>query len=221
MALSNAGSSPLTRGKRHFQALNNLVLRLIPAHAGKTGRGTAADPCRAAHPRSRGENGVVSPPLPVFDGSSPLTRGKQLAPVTSVIGGGLIPAHAGKTRTIRVAQVSAAAHPRSRGENGEEPEGPKVTVGSSPLTRGKPLGDHHLHTSARLIPAHAGKTVGVGIRGPRFGAHPRSRGENSVDGGFNWLANGSSPLTRGKRPHGHDLQPRRRLIPAHAGKTRA
>ena len=31
-----AGSSPLTRGKRHFQALNNLSLRLIPAHAGKT-----------------------------------------------------------------------------------------------------------------------------------------------------------------------------------------
>ena len=30
------GSSPLTRGKRHFRGLSHLALRLIPAHAGKT-----------------------------------------------------------------------------------------------------------------------------------------------------------------------------------------
>ena len=30
------GSSPLTRGKRHFHGLSHLALRLIPAHAGKT-----------------------------------------------------------------------------------------------------------------------------------------------------------------------------------------
>ena len=50
-------------------------------------------------------------------------------------------------------------------------------------------------------------------------AHPRSRGENLIGVAADLSAQGSSPLTRGKR----DPVPRRlkgrRLIPAHAGKT--
>ena len=51
-------------------------------------------------------------------------------------------------------------------------------------------------------------------------AHPRSRGENSERTEYLKRGSGSSPLTRGKRGgrrKGIDL---RRLIPAHAGKTR-
>ena len=51
-------------------------------------------------------------------------------------------------------------------------------------------------------------------------AHPRSRGENPRMASLRFRLDGSSPLTRGKppllRPGGHH----RRLIPAHAGKTR-
>ena len=50
-------------------------------------------------------------------------------------------------------------------------------------------------------------------------AHPRSRGENSGARSGLIRANGSSPLTRGKRGEllyvGHGAG----LIPAHAGKT--
>ena len=77
-----------------------------------------------------------------------------------------------------------------------------LTAGSSPLTRGKPDGVEVGAVTARLIPAHAGKTRGqLPGRGPsvvwmglipahagktrgktkagvRTGAHPRSRGEN-------------------------------------------
>ena len=54
---------------------------------------------------------------------------------------------------------------------------------------------------------------------PAGWAHPRSRGENtdlhSISGG----PEGSSPLTRGKRPLQNGLRRPLGLIPAHAGKT--
>ena len=73
--------------------------RLIPAHAGKTPAATSIRLDPAAHPRSRGEN--PSPRLGFVGdrGSSPLTRGKPvLCPDVHLVGG-LIPAHAGKTRS--------------------------------------------------------------------------------------------------------------------------
>ena len=71
------GSSPLTRGKRRPPRLRRRHVRLIPAHAGKT---SGTQPCastRRAHPRSRGENRLMSAALCTSRGSSPLTRGKH------------------------------------------------------------------------------------------------------------------------------------------------
>ena len=50
-------------------------------------------------------------------------------------------------------------------------------------------------------------------------AHPRSRGENLNQSTTEPTASGSSPLTRGKHGCGRGWRVRRRLIPAHAGKT--
>ena len=50
-------------------------------------------------------------------------------------------------------------------------------------------------------------------------AHPRSRGENLLQVLSELVKRGSSPLTRGKRVGPLVLRGRRRLIPAHAGKT--
>ena len=50
-------------------------------------------------------------------------------------------------------------------------------------------------------------------------AHPRSRGENFTRPRPASVVCGSSPLTRGKRRRPHPHPERRRLIPAHAGKT--
>ena len=71
------------------------------------------------------------------------------------------------------------AHPRSRGENGVCHGGVLSSRGSSPLTRGKPHSPPRRRRSARLIPAHAGKTGGRSIRRRGLRAHPRSRGENT------------------------------------------
>ena len=57
------GSSPLTRGKLARTGQVRRAPGLIPAHAGKTRRRSAAAVWSRAHPRSRGENsGRASPP---------------------------------------------------------------------------------------------------------------------------------------------------------------
>ena len=93
--------------------------------------------------------------------------------------------------------------------------------GSSPLTRGKLFVRRFSRGAARLIPAHAGKTAPPEREGPGAKAHPRSRGENPVFVYRTDLGCGSSPLTRGKLLARLDSGIGERLIPAHAGKTRA
>ena len=175
----DGGSSPLTRGKRR--------------------RDAQALPRRRAHPRSRGENssGVIG--VPCAMGSSPLTRGKPAHPRWPVEPLGLIPAHAGKTRSSPWLPSPSTAHPRSRGENLSSSSGLDFAGGSSPLTRGKPANGFRAESATRLIPAHAGKTRVVVLCAGQVGAHPRSRGENWISGAQLRGSEGSSPLTRGKQ----------------------
>ena len=159
LGLPGKGSSPLTRGKRPGLAWVGLGWGLIPAHAGKTPISSRRKHDRRAHPRSRGENKVVTRPVTRPAGSSPLTRGK--------------PAPAPTTR------LAKTAHPRSRGENAPVPDLGDALQGSSPLTRGKPGRGLRRRRGRRLIPAHAGKTPRLGPTSCNNGAHPRSRGENA------------------------------------------
>ena len=215
----DAGSSPLTRGKRRRLASPTGGRRLIPAHAGKTGPSHSRRACPGAHPRSRGENKVIGQGYSGAWGSSPLTRGKPLRGLPGAGPQGLIPAHAGKTTIANELLSAAGAHPRSRGENSTTPGRRLADTGSSPLTRGKRPVRRDGRTPAGLIPAHAGKTMRAG-RATRAGAaHPRSRGENPPFASWNDLMAGSSPLTRGKPPGPTDVEGEVGLIPAHAGKT--
>ena len=111
------------------------------------------------------------------------------------------------------------AHPRSRGENFNPSVGCVLVVGSSPLTRGKRVGNPEGRGGLRLIPAHAGKTRKLGSRTRCRWAHPRSRGENDAGWWTVQLGRGSSPLTRGKPRRWLIENVRGGLIPAHAGKT--
>ena len=194
------GSSPLTRGKHLDRRPAVQTHGLIPAHAGKTGRWRLRSTIRGAHPRSRGEN--IQPAIDAIKGagSSPLTRGKPKTGATLDGIGGLIPAHAGKTRAPPPARRRRPAHPRSRGENRSSRYAISTAAGSSPLTRGKHVLTHPPRARLGLIPAHAGKTRRTRdpLRYPR--AHPRSRGENDGAVGHADSSEGSSPLTRGKRP---------------------
>ena len=174
----NAGSSPLTRGKRELAPVYDAARRLIPAHAGKTRSADVAERTGPAHPRSRGENNARGDKIAGAFGSSPLTRGKrevielEIWPVgSSPLTRGkhqhvwrlhradrLIPAHAGKTSLASTAAQNSAAHPRSRGENSATPTVKGEFKGSSPLTRGKRGRLEVRDDPEGLIPAHAGKT---------------------------------------------------------------
>ena len=134
---NDTGSSPLTRGKQPTVILSVRVRGLIPAHAGKTDHPESSGLLPGAHPRSRGENTDSGSGRTVVTGSSPLTRGKLMAPPSRHTGGGLIPAHAGKTVDHDPRPVDDGAHPRSRGENPASYGGRGGLSGSSPLTRGK------------------------------------------------------------------------------------
>ena len=154
----SCGSSPLTRGKLLQAEGHALVAGLIPAHAGKTRPDPAPRRLSAAHPRSRGENFNRVQGRRSCRGSSPLTRGKLPTLSNSSRQRRLIPAHAGKTVELVPVVPGRTAHPRSRGENRTLSLMICISVGSSPLTRGKPASDRGHGTAVGLIPAHAGKT---------------------------------------------------------------
>ena len=174
------GSSPLTRGKQRRRTVHVGGVGLIPAHAGKTVTARTEAHRRAAHPRSRGENGCGRRHPVSVKGSSPLTRGKPSPFRVIVPSFGLIPAHAGKTDFRPRGLDRGRAHPRSRGENIHRILRVAWARGSSPLTRGKQAPQGRPHCMGRLIPAHAGKTHRVAWHTSDHTAHPRSRGENPI-----------------------------------------
>ena len=134
-----AEAHPRSRGENVIlPAETGRAAGLIPAHAGKTGAPRTGPNPRGAHPRSRGENLEMRVATPSRVGSSPLTRGKRRADRSLQTGGGLIPAHAGKTACSCAAWTRRRAHPRSRGENLATTDLTEFQMGSSPLTRGKP-----------------------------------------------------------------------------------
>ena len=213
------GSSPLTRGKHLVGGHTRRGGRLIPAHAGKTPRSACSFRVSQAHPRSRGENAPSASRSTRETGSSPLTRGKHVRHASVLVGGGLIPAHAGKTPRPGRTWEHSPAHPRSRGENAGSPYSMSQAQGSSPLTRGK-LGEAlHLPCAARLIPAHAGKTTGGHGGWGVVGLIPAHAGKTKTRPSTRRTRTGSSPLTRGKPLFGPFGLRAGGLIPAHAGKT--
>ena len=218
-AVSQSGSSPLTRGAPGDECFDAVYCGLIPAHAGSTSVTAANESDPRAHPRSRGEHTCCATLVPSLGGSSPLTRGAPHIKEVPEDKLRLIPAHAGSTCSGVSPSSSSEAHPRSRGEHRGRPPGLRVVRGSSPLTRGalKHVTIHHM--AMRLIPAHAGSTCSSKRRRGSASAHPRSRGEHALQQQAEAFAKGSSPLTRGARNLTLKCFSTRRLIPAHAGST--
>ena len=97
-----AWAHPRSRGENVSMApLGDQGWWLIPAHAGKTGNKTATAKQPQAHPRSRGENSLMPRMTLSPAGSSPLTRGKHGYAARRRRSDRLIPAHAGKTSSLR------------------------------------------------------------------------------------------------------------------------
>ena len=134
--LAAHGSSPLARGTYDYSDTYPGVPRLIPARAGNIMFTLRLSVLSPAHPRSRGEHAPRTAAAISTIGSSPLARGTYAGSVQVRQPGRLIPARAGNMRTFREQRLTAAAHPRSRGEHRKMTPPDLPHLGSSPLARG-------------------------------------------------------------------------------------
>ena len=125
-----------------------------------------------------GENGTPLSAEEAREGSSPRVRGKLGNGAMGLLGSGLIPACAGKTRARLGWVAGPEAHPRVCGENPELVMLDEAFAGSSPRVRGKPRRSCCSMDNRGLIPACAGKTNRPAVREALQGAHPRVCGEN-------------------------------------------
>ena len=208
------------RGKRAGHRLRPRPYRIIPAHAGQT---TATRcPCEspADHPRACGANLTADDAHASTAGSSPRMRGKHLFDAFRVRGGRIIPAHAGQTWRADASTTACPDHPRACGANMTGTAMLLPNAGSSPRMRGKQLPIAKMLAHVRIIPAHAGQTVGMVVFPRAQSDHPRACGANGPFITVSTQIFGSSPRMRGKRLPRRRYASRGRIIPAHAGQTR-
>ena len=193
------GSSPHTRGAPGTWRSGLRLRGIIPAYAGSTVKPWSKAFAVEDHPRIRGEHGSLDRRCVQGPGSSPHTRGARSAPASDSASGGIIPAYAGSTnKTIR-SFSRLPDHPRIRGEHLPRGSLSRLTIGSSPHTRGALVAPHRRHDRGRIIPAYAGSTIGT-----------QSRLLTCL---------GSSPHTRGALQDPTEPSQENRIIPAYAGST--
>ena len=131
----------------------------------------------------------------------------------------IIPAHAGQTALSSSSLVNATDHPRACGANVSSQSAMARKSGSSPRMRGKQLPIAKMLAHVRIIPAHAGQTVGMVVFPRAQSDHPRVCGANGPFITVSTQIFGSSPRMRGKRRAVQGLPGGGRIIPAHAGQT--
>ena len=152
------GSPPRMRGKLLSKRLKGTLLRITPAHAGKTKADRERSLAISDHPRACGENSRISHRTAFATGSPPRMRGKPVFQCDPYIVRRITPAHAGKTSRPSPRKAYSSDHPRACGENLSVSSGIQSIHGSPPRMRGKRPLVTVLSLRDRITPAHAGKT---------------------------------------------------------------
>ena len=138
--LSSHGSSPHTRGTRHYRGAHATTPRFIPAYAGNARSTAGRDSQSTVHPRIRGERATPCVNPMFSHGSSPHARGTPRDCGPTGAAPRFIPACAGNApRVSRRSRVSAV-HPRMRGERNFVHTVTETKPGSSPHARGTRAG---------------------------------------------------------------------------------
>ena len=173
-----SGSSPHTRGAPQARLRRGFRAGIIPAYAGSTVTPATAPGYLPDHPRIRGEHDDVAGDGGGAVGSSPHTRGARVATPPYPAASRIIPAYAGSTLSAASGWLSGGDHPRIRGEHRTSWTFHASICGSSPHTRGAPLGRDAGGCRRGIIPAYAGSTRRRGCRRGSRPDHPRIRGEH-------------------------------------------
>ena len=153
-----AGSSPHARGPRdsHLGWIGRKGI--IPACAGSTIDGHAADVNGKDHPRMRGVHPTGALVSSKEEGSSPHARGPLGAMTTGDKTYRIIPACAGSTDHQKVDVYKVKDHPRMRGVHFQRLWTQIKSAGSSPHARGPPPPRVCQSPRPGIIPACAGST---------------------------------------------------------------
>ena len=147
------------RGKVSIGQMRSYLVRITPAHAGKS-RLQLRGYCAAQdHPRPCGEK-LKAGQLPgAHPGSPPPMRGKGHRAYGAARSARITPAHAGKRSSIFELKSSALDHPRPCGEKARVAPSISPEAGSPPPMRGK-VTEHIIRMCMPWItPAHAGKRL--------------------------------------------------------------
>ena len=126
----------------------------------------------------------------------------------------------GKSTALVFAAPTAEDHPRACGEKSQSQVPVIGAPGSPPRMRGKARQELLRRSSARITPAHAGRSTRWSRSCRRWWDHPRACREKHGKGGLYMDGQGSPPRMRGKveqmlvDPVGDGI------TPAHAGKSR-
>ena len=147
-------------------------------------------------------------------------RGKGIRAEMKLEDSRITPAHAGKSSEADGNRMAGKDHPRPCGEKAERVAWGFVMPGSPPPMRGKESPRHSAARSARITPAHAGKSIGVQAGKIVTWDHPRPCGEKPERCSRSSAMTGSPPPMRGKGKVGAPCAARVRITPAHAGKSR-
>ena len=198
---------------------NSAFLRFIPTHAGNTHAPGIALRYSPVHPHTRGEHVNENDATGRQAGSSPHTRGTRRYVPPPLRKNRFIPTHAGNTHMTIYAQSEKTVHPHTRGEHSNGRTCVRNTRGSSPHTRGTPQRLAAAPMIDRFIPTHAGNTFDQYPSNSPLSVHPHTRGEHMRSVGVRAPRCGSSPHTRGTPEYLTVFPLLARFIPTHAGNT--
>ena len=192
---------------------------IIPAHAGLTMHHRVYATSTRDHPRACGAHTAKWRFAEGKRGSSPRMRGslrfRNIIPAFQ----GIIPAHAGLTRSLYHRQKTYRDHPRACGAHAYSSTSPDSCGGSSPRMRGSPSRAVLLVRCLGIIPAHAGLTRKVTDPDGKVRDHPRACGAHGASLYFEPEHGGSSPRMRGSHGSQRSISELPGIIPAHAGLT--
>ena len=145
-----------------------------------------------------GEKPFLAAELALMTGSPPRVRGKAFMKRYFSSYGGITPACAGKSHTLRFRIPRHRDHPRVCGEKKSVNHAEIVAWGSPPRVRGKDDYMLLLRDAFRITPACAGKRRCTGRCNSRFWDHPRVCGEKVSTWLMVMVISGSPPRVRGK-----------------------
>ena len=213
------GSPPRVRGKVLFQAVQNPVIGITPACAGKRSQNHLKTTFVKDHPRVCGEKLQNLQSRKKKQGSPPRVRGKAYLVAFPIGAPRITPACAGKSPAGFLRRRSTRDHPRVCGEKSvSRPACPSVK-GSPPRVRGKEIQRLHALSSPGITPACAGKRRQHKSDKESPRDHPRVCGEKFVTVTVYTRVLGSPPRVRGKGPAKPFSTRMKRITPACAGKS--